>query len=43
MSVDEKSNQWFGATVSSSGQDGVVVVSGLPLNQSTSTQEHFVL
>jgi hypothetical protein len=24
--ADEKSNQWFGATVSSSGQDGVVVV-----------------
>ena len=25
--IDEKSNQWFGATVSSSGEDGVVVVS----------------
>ena len=24
--IDEKSNQWFGATVSSSGEDGVVVV-----------------
>ena len=25
--IDEKSNQWFGATVSSSGENGVVVVS----------------
>ena len=25
--VDEKSGQWFGATVRSSGEDGVVVVS----------------
>ena len=25
--IDEKSHQWFGATVASSGEDGVVVVS----------------
>ena len=25
--IDEKSNQWFGASVSSSGEDGVIVVS----------------
>ena len=25
--IDEKSNQWFGATVTSAGEDGVVVVS----------------
>ena len=25
--IDEESNQWFGATVSSSGENGVVVVS----------------
>ncbi len=24
--IDDKSNQWFGATVTSSGEDGVVVV-----------------
>ena len=27
VSIDEKSHQWFGATVASSGEDGVVVVS----------------
>ena len=25
--IDQKSNQWFGATISSSGEDGVIVVS----------------
>ena len=25
--IDEKSNQWFGASLSSSGDDGVIVVS----------------
>ena len=24
--IDEKSNQWFGASISSSGDDGVIVV-----------------
>ena len=27
VAIDEKSHQWFGATVASSGEDGVVVVS----------------
>ena len=27
VTIDDKSHQWFGATVSSSGEDGVVVVS----------------
>ena len=38
--IDEKSNQWFGATVSSSGEDGVIVVSDrqgfYPLNNVSS-------
>jgi hypothetical protein len=25
--IDEKSNQWFGATVKSSGEDGIILVS----------------
>lgn len=24
--IDEKSNQWFGATVKSSGEDGIILV-----------------
>ena len=27
VTIDEKSHQWFGATLASSGEDGVVVVS----------------
>ena len=38
--IDEKSNQWFGASVSSSGEDGVIVVSDdqtfCPLNNVSS-------
>ena len=27
--IDDKSNQWFGASITSSGDDGVIVVSDL--------------
>lgn len=30
--MDMKSNQWFGATVRSSGEDGIVLVSQLTLS-----------
>ena len=29
VTIDDKSNQWFGASISSSGDDGVIVVSRL--------------
>ena len=42
VSIEDKSRQWFGATVQSSGVNGVIVVSGRSHGVIVSVGNHFL-